>query len=83
MTTSKAKTIKSEAPAESSIRYRMDPQDMKTLFESLNNAPSWLSKRFILKNLCGWSKEWIDENAQLRMEEERQTQAGNKIGGFK
>jgi hypothetical protein len=81
MTTSK--TTKSTIKVVADTRSGMDPQDLKTLFDALNTAPSWLSKRFILKNLCGWPKEWIDENAQLRTEEETQTKIGNKVGGYK
>jgi hypothetical protein len=77
------KTTKNSTKVVADTRSGMDPQDMKTLFDALNTAPAWLSKRFILKNLCGWSKEWIDENAQLRTEEENQNKIGNKVGGYK
>lgn len=82
MTTSKTPKINISAVA-ASAPAGMDPQNMKTLFDALNTAPSWLSKRFILTNLCGWPQSWIDANAQLRTEEESLTKIGNKIGGYK
>lgn len=59
------------------------PEQMKTLFEALNMAPSWMSKRFIMRELCGWSDEKIAENVMLRTEEETQSQRNNKIGGYR
>ena len=59
------------------------PEQLKTLFEAINIAPQWLSKRFVMKDLCGWTEEQIAENARLRQEEETQSQKGNKIGGFR
>jgi hypothetical protein len=59
------------------------PDQLKTLFEAINMAPAWLSKRFVMKNLCGWTDEQIAENARLKQEEELQLQKGNKIGGYR
>ena len=39
------------------------------LFEALNNAPSYLSKRFILKHMVGWSDEDLKLNLQMLQEE--------------
>lgn len=51
---------------------------MKTLVDALNGAPSYLSKRFILKHLCGWTDEMIQANMQMKLEEEQQKQIGEK-----
>ena len=59
------------------------PEQMKILFEAMNIAPSWMSKRFIMRELCGWSDEKIAENVMLRTEEETQSQRNNKIGGYR
>lgn len=61
----------------------MSPGDLKTLFEALSIAPQWMSKRFILKNYCGWTDAEISANAEMRLEEEQQAKIGNRIGGFK
>lgn len=62
---------------------QLSPADLKTLFEALNISPTWMSKRFILKKYCGWTDEDINNNAQLRNDEEQQTKIGNKTGGFR
>lgn len=59
------------------------PEQLKTLFEAMSIAPQWLSKRFIMRELCGWSDEMIADNAALRTEEETQSQRNNKIGGYR
>lgn len=59
------------------------PDELKTLFEALSIAPSWMSKRFIMRELCGWPDEKIAENVMLRTEEETQSQRNNKIGGYR
>lgn len=61
----------------------MSPQDLKTLFEALNIAPAWISKRFVLKKYCGWTDEDINNNATMKTDEEQQTRIGNKVGGFR
>lgn len=60
-----------------------EPQDLKTLFDALNVAPGYLSKRFIMKELLGWDDRRIEENVRLRNEEEQQTKIGNKVGGYR
>jgi hypothetical protein len=62
---------------------RYDPQELKTLFEAMSIAPGYLSKRFIMRELCGWTEKMINDNASLRLEEEQQAKIGNKLGGFK
>lgn len=59
------------------------PQDLKTLFEAFQIAPSWLSKRFIMKELCGWNDAAIEENVKLMTEEQVQSTKGNKIGAYR
>ena len=59
------------------------PQDLKTLFEAMQLAPSWMSKRFIMKELCGWNDASIELNVKLMREENAQTTKGDKIGGYR
>ena len=61
----------------------MSPNDLNTLFEALNIAPAWISKRFILKHYCAWTDQQISENANMRLDEEQQMKIGNKTGGFR
>ena len=58
----------------------LNPAELKIVFEALHMAPSYLSRRFILRELLGWSDEI---NAKLRMEESNAEKTGNKIGAFK
>jgi hypothetical protein len=60
-----------------------DPQELKTLFEALNIAPSYLSKRFVMKDLLGWDDKRIEDNMRLKNEEEQQVKIGNKVGGYR
>jgi hypothetical protein len=53
------------------------PEELKILVDALNGAPSYLSKRFILKYLCGWSDELVEENMKLKMQEEQQKKIGD------
>lgn len=59
------------------------PEELKTLFEAMNIAPGYLSKRFIMQNLCGWDEKMIVENLQFKNEEEQSVKIGNKIGGYR
>jgi hypothetical protein len=59
------------------------PEELKTAFEAISIAPGFLSKRFILTNLLGWSDDMIKSNMQLRMEEEQQAKIGDRLGGYK
>ena len=65
-------------PTKTANRVLYSPDDLKTLVEALNAAPSYLSKRFILKNLCGWSEDMLTENTKLKTEENDQINIGNK-----
>ncbi len=55
--------------------------ELKTLFEALNTAPSYLSKRFILKHMVGWSDDDLKINQQM-WEEEQQYKKMGKTGGY-
>jgi len=63
------------------VRYT--PDELKTLMEAINLAPGWMSKRFIMQELCGWSEARIKLNAQLKTEEDNQSNIGNRVGGFR
>lgn len=53
------------------------PEELKILVDALNGAPSYLSKRFILKQLCGWTDEMLEENARMKKQENEQTRIGD------
>ncbi len=55
-----------------------EPGELKTLFEALNMAPPWLSRRFVLKNMLGWTDDDLKQNALLVDEETTQRKMGNK-----
>ena len=55
------------------------PEKLKTLVDALNGAPSYLSKRFVLKHLCGWTDEMISENMKLKQDEDNQMKIGDKL----
>lgn len=57
------------------------PTDLKILFEALNTAPSYLSKRYILKHMVGWTDEDLKLNQQL-VEEELSHKKMGKTGGY-
>ena len=59
------------------------PIDLKIIFEALQIAPGYLSKRFILSELLGWSDELIKKNATLRSEEVAAEKKGDRVGAFK
>lgn len=57
------------------------PQDLKVLFEALNSAPSYLSKRYILRHMLGWSDEDLKTNMAL-IDEEQNLKRMGKTGGY-
>jgi len=57
------------------------PEELKVLFEALNSAPSYLSRRFILKNMIGWSDDDLKANMTMLEEEAAMKRIGNK-GGY-
>jgi hypothetical protein len=58
---------------------RYSPEELKTLVDALNGAPAYLSKRFILKHLCGWTDEMIADNVKMKNEESNMMQQGDKV----
>ena len=58
------------------------PSDLKTLFEALAIAPSYLSKRFILKHLVGFTDEELKTNITLVDEETQQRKISNGRGTY-
>jgi hypothetical protein len=64
-------------------KITMTPSDLKTTFEALQIAPTYLSKRFIMMELLGWSEELIAKNADLRTEEANAEKIGNKSGAYR
>lgn len=64
--------------ASSAYRRNMyTPEELKILVDALNGAPSYLSKRFILKQLCGWTDEMLEENAKMKKQENEQNRIGD------
>lgn len=57
--------------------------DLKSIFEAINIAPNFLSKRFIMTELLGWSDELVAKNAKLKQEEIDAERNGNKVGSFR
>jgi hypothetical protein len=57
------------------------PQDLKVLFEALNSAPSYLSKRYILKHMLGWTDDQLKQNMNM-IEEEQSFKKMGKTGGY-
>jgi hypothetical protein len=62
---------------------RYTPDQLKTLMEAIGIAPSWMSKRFIMQELCGWSEARVTLNAKLKTEEDQQSSMGNRAGGYR
>lgn len=54
-------------------------QELKILFEALNSAPSYLSKRFILLHMLGWDEDKLRLNMQL-VEQEKDLARMGKTG---
>jgi hypothetical protein len=51
------------------LKQQYKPEEIKLLFEALQNMPSYLSKRFVLKNMLGWTDEQLKLNLQMLQEE--------------
>lgn len=62
--------------AERKVLYT--PEELKILVDALNGAPAYLSNRFILKHLCGWTDEMIETNMKLKQEELQQQKIGDR-----
>jgi hypothetical protein len=57
------------------------PEELKLLFEALNSAPSYLSKRYVLKHMLGWTDEDLSTNMKM-IEEEQAFKKMGKTGGY-
>lgn len=57
------------------------PDELKILFEALNSAPGYLSKRYILKHMLGWSDDDLKLNLSM-IEEESNLKRMGKTGGY-
>lgn len=66
-----------EASTKQTLRGMYTPEEFKMIVDALNVAPTYLSRRFILKSLCGWTDEMIQENQRLRGEENNETRMGS------
>ena len=55
------------------------PEDLKILVDALNGAPAYLSKRFILIHLCGWSETMVEENVKMKNDEISMMNRGDKV----
>lgn len=61
----------------------LSPTELKTVFEALQIAPSYLSKRFIMTELLGWSDDVMAKNVKLRNEEISMEKMGDRAGAYK
>lgn len=79
MTNKKSNNLSNSEDTEISARQnrRYSPEELKILVDALNGAPSYLSKRFILKHLCGWTDEMLEDNAKMKKQEIEQTKIGD------
>jgi hypothetical protein len=56
------------------------PEELKTLFEALSLTPSYLSKRFVLQHMVGFTEEDLRINISMMDEENTQRKIGNNRG---
>lgn len=61
----------------------IDPHTLKTIFETISIAPTWLSKRFIMTELLGWTDEMVAKNVKLKQEEINADKQGDKVGAYR
>lgn len=54
-------------------------EELKCVFDALNIAPSYLSKRFILLHMLGWDEEQLRLNMQLVEQEKEFARMGKNI----
>jgi hypothetical protein len=57
------------------------PAELKVLFEALHIAPNYLSKRYVLKHMLGWTDEDLKNNMNM-IEEENNLRKMGKTGGY-
>lgn len=82
-TTSKTAAAPGTEAKGTAVRHHYTPAELKTIMEAINIAPSWMSKRFIMTELLGWSEDRVAKNVLLKQQEDQQTQIGNKAGGYR
>jgi hypothetical protein len=56
------------------------PQELKILFEALSIMPSYLSKRYVLKHMLGWSDDDLRQNITMMDEEANMKRLGQRGG---
>lgn len=61
------------------IQAKYTPEELKILVDALNQAPAYLSKRFILMHLCGWTKQMVEDNVKMKNEELAMMNQGDKV----
>jgi hypothetical protein len=81
--TSYSAIVQTQHPTTGPNGPRYTPDELRTLMEAIGMAPSWLSKRFIMQELCGWSEDRMKLNVKLKQEEDQQSQIGNRTGGYR
>ena len=81
--TSAALGTEAKISAGGSIKHYYTPDELKTIMEAINIAPSWMSKRFIMTELLGWSEDRVAKNVVLKQQEDQQSNIGNKVGGYR
>jgi len=64
------------------IKPKYTPDELETLFRAISSSPSWISRKFILKELCGWTEEMLTENLKMRGDEANATRSGDKFKGY-
>jgi hypothetical protein len=57
-------------------------EELRQLFEALHAAPGYISKRFILQHLCGWSEDMIKNNQQMKQQELDASKTGDRVKGY-
>jgi hypothetical protein len=61
----------------------ISPNDLKTMFEAIAIAPTWLSKRFIMIELLDWPEELVTKNIKMKQEEINAEKVGDKVGAYR
>ena len=65
-----------------SLTPKYTADELETLFRAVSSAPSYLSRKFILKVLCGWTDDMLDTNLKMRADESVATRNGDKFKGY-
>ena len=56
--------------------------ELKTFMEALQIIPAYLSKRFVLQELCGWTPEMIERNIKMVTEEHNAKKMNDHINSY-